>query len=234
MKTEKKVIQKAQVIPEIVRFNIELDQEEMDTLTFMADRARHDRRALATLTSGPPYNTSRYMPYNSETKDRMAKVTNSLINLSGLRADDRGCYETGVEKVEPVRVDPVSPSSAPADTFESVLDTVVKFLNRSNDDSLKLWNILTALRGPDTEDPLEELKRATTSVIRTKIGILPCANGATTVPDDSEELVKARMDYVQARTKHTYSYHFGNHAMNAFHSLGLRWDTLNKLKLDKL
>jgi hypothetical protein len=71
---------------------------------------------------------------------------------------------------------PVSVSvSAPASvlsvsaTAKSVLESVVSVLNSDTDDAGILWDILTALRGPDNSD--DKVKNKTTARIRHVIGL---------------------------------------------------------------
>jgi len=55
---------------------------------------------------------------------------------------------------------------------KQLLERLVDFMNSKSDmPSLDLWNILTALRGPDSEDDF--LKNKTTARIRGAIGLDP-------------------------------------------------------------
>lgn len=92
----------------------------------------------------------------------------------------------------------------------------------------KLWNILSALRGPDA--PINgfswdtnELKEATTAVIRWKVGLTHSNQGGAIVNADSPDLVKIRRQFDEGR----YDGHFIQHARFAFSALGLKWDELN-------
>lgn len=82
----------------------------------------------------------------------------------------------------------------------------------------KLWDILTALRGPDNQDI--ELKLATTAVIRHAVyGYVN--HGGTAAPDNSIRCAyRAKLDEA-GYTKDTD--HFINHAKDAFKHLNLKW-----------
>lgn len=54
-----------------------------------------------------------------------------------------------------------------------LLDNVVKFLNVHDDDSRKIWNLLTALRGPDSKN--DAVKHVTTSRLRGALGLRECS-----------------------------------------------------------
>jgi hypothetical protein len=62
-------------------------------------------------------------------------------------------------------------------TALEVLDIIDTLLARENRESRYLWNVLTALRGPDSED--EPLKVATTAGIRTATFPLTAAAALT-------------------------------------------------------
>lgn len=50
-----------------------------------------------------------------------------------------------------------------------VMDEIITVLNREDENAKDLWNILTALRGPDSGHC--ELKKATTAVLRYNLGL---------------------------------------------------------------
>lgn len=54
-----------------------------------------------------------------------------------------------------------------------LLDKVVTFLNERDEDSRKMWNLLSALRGPDSEN--EDVKHLTTSRLRGALGLRECS-----------------------------------------------------------
>ncbi len=87
----------------------------------------------------------------------------------------------------------------------------------------QLWDVLSALRGPDYEKSLD--KNATTAVIRA--ALFP-----KTFSDDRSIAIPAHMAYdetgnAQIRSQMIESYHFKNHAKKAFAVLGLNWITTN-------
>ena len=92
------------------------------------------------------------------------------------------------------------------------------FANRT-DEASKLWDILTALRGPD--DTNLSLKEATTAVIRYHALPVCDKNGATVYKDCIGNEI-ARHKY-----ESTASRHFISHAKNAFKALGLDWIKTN-------
>lgn len=51
-------------------------------------------------------------------------------------------------------------------TFRQMLRQIDIFLLQRNGDGRKLWDVLSALRGPDSQDPI--LKHRTTEAIRTR------------------------------------------------------------------
>lgn len=87
----------------------------------------------------------------------------------------------------------------------------------------ELWDILTALRGPDNNDPL--VKAATTEVIRRALGMSISSNLAL-VSSDLPYKVEHRKRMVAGTARVTD--HFLTHAKSAFAALGLKWDELNK------
>ena len=149
-------------------------------------------------------------------------------------------HDTRIDRWHQINQNPFPPPAAPAvpaypapaakvkaagpaqavegDTVENLLARLAGFLNKHDDQSRRLWNILTILRGPDDENTA--LKAGTTAVIRKKIGIDYGSNGCV-VAEDSQEGLKTRQD---ARGSH----HFFHHAKRAFESLGLAWSEVNK------
>jgi hypothetical protein len=98
--------------------------------------------------------------------------------------------------------------------------TVVSFFKNpqvSNEAKKEAWSILTALRGPDTEDSGEKLKTATTNVIRYKVFGGPVVIPGTTIKANGD-------DYTQrSRRAQAKKGHFRFHAREAFKALGLSW-----------
>src|SRR6266498_1616369 len=126
------------------------------------------------------------------------------------------------------------------------LSGLIKYWSNHNDwsnhDELhagqKVWDILSALRGPDNDKM--DVKLATTSVIRYQLlklsGALP-EKGILSLPggpicnEDTPAFVSLRIalskEYMNDADKHPAFYHFISHAKRAFHSLGLKWDEVN-------
>lgn len=96
--------------------------------------------------------------------------------------------------------------------------------NEANDEGRHLWDVLTALRGPDNRD--EELKAATTEVIRDKAFGRFVVRHFANVNSDTPE----RMQYREGmhQTKEYNTAHFEHHARAAFLALDLDWDTEDK------
>lgn len=94
--------------------------------------------------------------------------------------------------------------------------------HRSSEQTCReVWDILTGLRGPDTQD--SELKGATTSVIRHAIfGRDSKVNNRADVSSDYPYKAEKRAKGVSG--------HFGAHAERAFESLGLSWNNYNTPK----
>jgi hypothetical protein len=95
------------------------------------------------------------------------------------------------------------------------------FRDARNSEVRLLWDVLSALRGPDYEESVD--KDATTAVIREaflgpKTQVFP-ADFAV----DSAERAERRDDMVSG----SESYHFLSHARNAFDALGLKWFEVN-------
>lgn len=88
------------------------------------------------------------------------------------------------------------------------------------------WNVVSALRGPDRDgEGVEAIKRATTAVIRAKIGM---TNWNLNINKDSSAAVEIRQKLMADYTyREKVGGHFFLHAAEAFASLGLKWDELN-------
>lgn len=88
----------------------------------------------------------------------------------------------------------------------------------------EMWDILTALRGPDNENSQE--KSATTAVIRYMLlgeKTYKTISKLALVHPDSKEKADYRYNY-----KKGILGHFGIHAVEAFTALGLKWDEVNE------
>lgn len=93
-------------------------------------------------------------------------------------------------------------------------------------DKVRLWDILTALRGPD-EHPLA-IKMATTGVIRYELfgNHLSVLSGR-----DTQEFCNTRKIFTAAQAAaHAPNDHFVLHVQSAFKTLGLKWDAVNEQK----
>lgn len=115
--------------------------------------------------------------------------------------------------------------------MKEILQQIANLLSEDDNEGLalnmhsegsKLWCVLTALRGPDNND--DGIKRATTAVIRRKVGIREDNSGRAIVNTDSSEYKNTR-----ARLASWFvSSHFLEHAQNAFSALGLKWNEVNE------
>lgn len=117
------------------------------------------------------------------------------------------------------------------ESWQLELERTVHFLNTATDtQSRKLWAVLTALRGPDSDDSYEKL--ATTAVIRHAIGLRAYVAGAV-VSADSAEYATTRMLRFPIVLNHLGNLslkkweHFSAHAKMAFDALGLSWTEAN-------
>jgi hypothetical protein len=146
------------------------------------------------------------------------------VNLS-----DTIAYVTTL-KVPDTFIDPPKPQR----DWKAELDRIVEFLNYGDGDdgaTSALWNVLSALRGPDEDDHMDALKCSTTAVIRHAIGL---KTDSLVICPDEERAVEARKMVDDATT------HFIWHAKNAFSVLGLKWTENNggrpthKLRLRKI
>ena len=85
----------------------------------------------------------------------------------------------------------------------------------------KLWDVLTALRGPD--DGSESLKDATTAVIRWHVFGKTVVPGEPIINQDCEFFAQLRKS-----GKTALLLHFWNHVWSAFDALGLSMTEVNK------
>ena len=141
------------------------------------------------------------------------------------------------------------PGKRKPDTFKSLLKRIASFLakdSRPAGDAKKMWDVLSALRGPDIMDHWydpdaiggDPIKAATTGVIRNALGLpsqIPMQGyGPRTFytmsnNPDSAALANQRADFARRKS---YA-HFLDHAHSAFKALGLKWHTENKPKPTK-
>jgi hypothetical protein len=93
------------------------------------------------------------------------------------------------------------------------------------------WDVLSALRGPDESDLPSLTKEATTGIIRQVMGVERHYLGVVVTDFDTPELVEVRIELRRLFYANPYSYkkksHFIHHAMNAFSTLGLKWEKNN-------
>lgn len=115
------------------------------------------------------------------------------------------------------------------------LNDAIKLLSKN---SYRVWDLLTALRGPDFRDTIDclgyfQVKESTTAVIRYAIGG-SSKSGYICLPDTIAKVEIRRMlrDYFQKIHSTDLGwegkFHFVKHAMKAFEVLGLKWDELNE------
>lgn len=96
-----------------------------------------------------------------------------------------------------------------------------------------LWWVLSALRGPDTDEDYGMLKGATTAVIRHKIGLKDESDDGDTcypftVHGDSALYLDVRLKNSYSNTDEWKIPHFIRHAKAAFMVLGLKWEEVNE------
>lgn len=112
-------------------------------------------------------------------------------------------------------------------TFEDGLAFLSKYFTTADEGNCrKFWDVLSALRGPDSIcrnlSTIGPLKSATTAVIRdTVVGSSRYLNRIVDLSSDSELHVSVRQQ------KFPEEWHFLSHAKQAFEALGLKWDELN-------
>ena len=130
----------------------------------------------------------------------------------------------------------------PRDILRQYLDDIDGFLNRDDEAAALLWDVLSALRGPDItvvygspEHTVMDLtKKATTAVLRRKafprtfgnesftISTL-CVNKAIGLPDNAGRLYVRKSFDLEERV----GVHFLKHYEYAFAALGLKTDEVN-------
>lgn len=124
-----------------------------------------------------------------------------------------------------------SDSAATKKRRKEVLTEIVALVNAGD---TKLWDILTALRGPDFYDVspaatgvyrCAPIKKSTTSVIRKTLGFSALNDSGFIVDSDNPQSVTTRRNLADAMALETY--HFVRHAQKAFEALGLDWDAEN-------
>ena len=107
------------------------------------------------------------------------------------------------------------------------LDTIQDMLDGKSY-SAELWDILVALRGPDSRD--RKIKSATTALIRTAaFPKQPCLERSVFAIKDTAELARRRRSLFA--TKHDNA-HFREHVRDAFAALGLKISEVNHTLID--
>lgn len=88
--------------------------------------------------------------------------------------------------------------------------------------SLDLWNVLVALRGPDSRD--KKIKYATTAVIRQAAFPKKPTNASSVFCEDSFSRAMRRREMFRERLDNN---HFREHVRDAFDALGLKLGGVN-------
>jgi hypothetical protein len=109
-------------------------------------------------------------------------------------------------------------------TLRQALDKIQDMLDGTKYSS-DLWDILVALRGPDSRD--RKLKSATTALIRSAaFPKQPCLERSVFTNKDSLELARRRRELFARKLDNN---HFREHASAAFAALGLKISQVNNL-----
>jgi hypothetical protein len=102
-------------------------------------------------------------------------------------------------------------------TLRGALNQIQEMLS-GKDYSMDLWNVLVALRGPDSRN--RKIKYATTALIRSAaFPKRPCED-LSVFGEDAPHLVQRRLGIQDLN-------HFREHVKDAFDSLGLNWGKIN-------
>lgn len=116
---------------------------------------------------------------------------------------------------------PVEPKTK--QEFLRILDTFFASTDVEGEDKKEVWDILSALRGPDDDDL--EKKLATTAILRAKVfpnGREWLETHVADIMDDCRGFVSRRLSLPKTELEH-----FVEHARMAFRALGLKWDKEN-------
>lgn len=119
------------------------------------------------------------------------------------------------------------------ETWDALM-SIVAIINNETDQSRRLWNVISALRGPDvkhfkTSDNVDDgrnysdaysIKQATTAVVRKAVGL---SYDYLDVKTDREDYASLR----QEMSKFEPGGHFFDHLTAAFSDLGLVWTDTN-------
>lgn len=108
---------------------------------------------------------------------------------------------------------------APTQTAKQMIDSIVVFLNnRTREESRQLWDVLSALRGPDSDDS-HMLKDVTTARLRGAIGL---RQQSFAVVSYSEPIYKDVSGWDMSdslKNSHNAQHHFAKHYSNAVQAL---------------
>jgi hypothetical protein len=101
-------------------------------------------------------------------------------------------------------------------TLKGILKQIDEFLLMDNDESIGLWRVMTALRGPDytSVESLQD-KWVTTAVIRAKAFPKSTAKGAIWVDVNTKGTLKRAHDLALDRLRATSTAHFYSHMLDA-------------------
>lgn len=106
--------------------------------------------------------------------------------------------------------------------LREALDTIQDMLSGKKY-SEDLWNVLVALRGPDSRN--RKVKSATTAVIRSMAFPKQPCSALSIFGSDSKEMASRRKKLFKNREDHT---HFREHVRDAFQSLELELYDVNR------
>ena len=112
-------------------------------------------------------------------------------------------------------------------TLRQALDAIQEMLD-GQPFSADLWDVLVALRGPDSRD--RKIKNATTALIRSKaFPKQPCLERSIFAHCDTPELARRRQDMFKGKQDLN---HFREHIASAFTALDLQIGGVNDIQAD--
>jgi hypothetical protein len=112
-------------------------------------------------------------------------------------------------------------------TLRHALDQIQDMLD-GHSYSADLWDVLVALRGPDSRD--RKIKNATTALIRSAaFPKQPCLERSVFAHEDSAELARRRSSLFAKKLDNN---HFREHIAAAFESLGMTIGGVNAIQDD--
>jgi len=110
-------------------------------------------------------------------------------------------------------------------TLRAALNQIQDMLD-GQEYSAALWNVLVALRGPDSRN--RKIKNATTALIRTTaFPKQPCLERSVFAVADSPRLAKRRRKMLRKEKDFN---HFREHVIDAFAALDLKLEETNELQ----